>query len=237
LPPAEPQAILDIAPATLTWGGDHGSILALDAAGYLSISHAEAAFLSVPFARLTAGGDLQRMDGTTLLTIDDAGNVLLEGRDFGFVIKRDGTARQRGEKLTFQIADDGTVSGTDPMTGNATIDTGSKYVGAAATRRAIMLAKFTWVAWLSADEPEAVAPGEAKPTSIAACDAYRTMTSKALRCVRRDKEWTKRLQRAIARVDGYAAELPAWGRDATASACELGATRLKAYFATRKCAL
>lgn len=231
------RAILDIAPATLTWDGDHGRILALDAAGYLSISEEAAAFLAVPFARLTAAGELLRTDGTTLVTIDDAGTILVEGRDYGFVIKRDGTAWQRDEKLAFQIADDGTVSGTDPRTGNAAIDTGTQYVGTSATRRAIMLAKITWALWLPWHEPEPVAPAKANPTSITACNAYRTMSSRALACVKRDKEWTKRLQRARARIDSYAAELPQWGRDATASACALGATRLKAYFATRKCAL
>jgi len=235
--PTMPRPVLDIAPATLAWGGDQGPIMALDANGYLSISHDETAFLAVPFARLTARGELLRTDGTTLVSIDDAGTVFAEGRDLGFMIMRDGTAWQRGEKLHFAIAEDRTVSGTDPKTGNPTTHTDMQYVGPPATRRAIILAKITWAIWLTADEPEPVAPGKAKPTSIAGCDVYRTEASKALACVTRDKTWTKRLWIAIARVDGYAAELPPWGRDATASACSLGATRLKVYFATRKCAL
>jgi len=235
-PATPPRPVLDIAAATLAWGGDHGPIMALDASGYLSISHDATGFLAVPFGRLTAGGELLRTDGTTLLSIDEAGTVLVEGRDLGFVIKRDGTAWQRGEKLHFAIALDLTVSGTDPTTGSPTTHTDSQYVGPPATRRALVLAKITWAAWLTADDPAPIAPGTAQPTSIPECDAYRTLASRALTCVTRDKAWTKRLQVALARVEGYAAALPPWGRDSTASACTLGATRLEAYFATRKCA-
>lgn len=227
--------ILDIAPATLAWGGADGPILTLDAAGYLSISRDSTAFLAVPFGRLTAGGEFRQIDGSTSITIDDAGAILVDGRDLGFVIEREGTAWQRGTQLHFQISDNGTVSGTDPATGSQSIDRESQYVGPAATRRAIMLAKLAWAAWLYTDEPTAVAPGKAKPTSIQACDAYRALTIELLACAARDTDWTKRLQRAITRVDGYATELPPWGREATASACELGSTRLKAYFAARNC--
>jgi hypothetical protein len=229
------RPILDIAPATLAWGGAEGPILTLDPAGYLSISSDTTAFLAVPLGRITAGGEFRKMDGSAFITIDDAGTILVDGRDLGFVIEREGTAWQRGEKLHFEISDDGTVSGTNPATGGQWIDRDSRYVGPSATRRAIMLAKLTWAAWLPWDEPTAVAPGMAKPTSIPACDAYRAMSIKLLACAARDSDWTKWLQRAIARVDGYATQLPAWGREATASACELGSTRLNTYFGARKC--
>lgn len=231
------RPVLDIAPATLAREGDQGPILALDANGYASISHDATAFLAVPFARLTARGELLQFDGTTVVSIDDAGAAITRGQDLGFRFLRDGTVWHRSEQLHLAIAEDRTVSGTDPKTGSAAIDKDSQYIGPLATRRAIMLATVARVGWMSWDDPEAVAPGKAKPTSIAECDGYRTAASKALACVTRDKTWTKRLWIAIARVDGYAAELPPWGRDATASACSLGATRLKGYFATRKCAL
>lgn len=211
--------------------------MALDASGYLSISHDATAFLAVPIAKLTEGGELSRIDGTPVATIDDAGTVLNEGIDRGFAVKRDGTFWQRGEKLHFEIADDGAVWGTDPKTGGRSIRPDMRYVGPPVARRAIVLAKLAWSIWLPAEELAPIAPGKPKTSSIPACDSYRAQASRALSCVTRDETWTKRLRIAIARVDGYAAELPRWGRDATASACGTGASRLRAYFATRSCAL
>ncbi len=232
-----PPAILEISPASLAWAGLDGVVITLDEAGYVSISYDSTAFLAVPYGRLTPRGEFLRIDGTVFATIDDAGNVFVGGRDMKLMVKRDGTSWHRNGHLAIAIADDHTVYGASGEHGEISARKGSRYDGPLGTRRAIIFAKTAKI-WLRPDPwPEPVVPGGANATSIAACDVYRAKAMKALACVRHDEVWTKWLRMAIARVDGYAKELPRWGSDATAASCEVGAIRLTAYFATEECLL
>lgn len=237
-PPASPLPVLDLSPVTYAWGGEFGPQIALDAQGYVSMSYDAYAFLPVPFGRLTAGGELIRDDGTTAATIDAAGLVRIEGRDMKLTISRDGTAHHSNGKLAFAINEDRSVSGPFGENGEVTTDSNVRYDGSLATRRAIIFATIMRTIWLGPDpSPESVSPSNAKRLPLASCDAYRARARKALACVKRDEIWTRWLREAIARVDGYASSPPAWGSESIAASCQLGATRLTAYFATKNCKL
>lgn len=238
-PPTPPAPVLDLSPATYAWGGEEGPLLALDAQGYVSMSAEVTAFLPVPFGHLTDRGELIRDDGTTAATIDDAGLVHIDGRDMGLTIDRNGAAHHRNGKLALAIGEDGTVSGPGGENGDVTTYTESRYEGPLGSRRAILFATIMRTIWLGPDPDPAqvVSSSKAKLISIASCNAFRAKAKKALACVKRDKIWTERLRETIARVEGYAATPPAWGSEATAASCELGATRLTAYFATKHCQL